>query len=91
MIDAEKQLREHQTQLDVDGVMVGVSRQALDEVLARIAELEARELGWIQTLSTMQAERDRLETAIGCAMSQLRIDEDDAAYDTLEAALLREE
>lgn len=29
-----KQLREHQKQLDADGCMVGVSRQALDEVLA---------------------------------------------------------
>ena len=27
-------LREHQTQLDADGCMVGVSRQALDETLA---------------------------------------------------------
>ncbi len=27
------ELRSHQTQLDMDGVMVGVSRQALEEVL----------------------------------------------------------
>jgi len=33
---AEKVLREHQQQLDADGVMVGVSRQALDEVLAAL-------------------------------------------------------
>lgn len=31
----------HQRQLDEDGVEVGVSRQALDEVLARLAALEA--------------------------------------------------
>lgn len=32
--DALDQLRNHQKQLDMDGVMVGVSRQALEEVLA---------------------------------------------------------
>ena len=31
-------LREHQQQLDHDGVMVGVSRQALDEVLDTLAK-----------------------------------------------------
>jgi len=31
------QLRNHQTQLDMDGVMVGVSRQAIDEVLTYLA------------------------------------------------------
>ena len=39
MSEAEKQLREHQERLDFDGVMVGVSRQALDEVLTELAEL----------------------------------------------------
>ena len=34
MSEAEKQLREHQQQLDADGVMVGVSRQALVEFMA---------------------------------------------------------
>lgn len=33
-------LRDGQEQLDQDGVMVGVSRQAVDEVLAYLANLE---------------------------------------------------
>jgi hypothetical protein len=33
---AIKNLQEYQKQLDMDGVMVGVSRQALDEVLAYV-------------------------------------------------------
>lgn len=47
MSEATEQLRNHQTQLDIDGIMVGVSRQAIDECLqeieaqaARITELE---------------------------------------------------
>jgi len=40
---AIEQLRDHQLQLDMDGIMVGVSRQALDEVLASAARL--RETG----------------------------------------------
>lgn len=41
MTPAEQNLRDHQTQLDMDGVMVGVSRQAIDEVLAEIERLRA--------------------------------------------------
>ena len=38
MIDAAiEELKTHQTQLDMDGVMVGVSRQALEELLAHVA------------------------------------------------------
>jgi hypothetical protein len=38
MIDAViEELKTHQTQLDMDGVMVGVSRQALEELLAHVA------------------------------------------------------
>ena len=33
-----EELKTHQTQLDQDGVMVGVSRQALEELLAHIAK-----------------------------------------------------
>ena len=33
-----EELKTHQTQLDQDGVMVGVSRQALEELLAHAAE-----------------------------------------------------
>ena len=32
-----EELKNHQTQLDQDGVMVGVSRQALEELLAHVA------------------------------------------------------
>ena len=39
MSEAEKQLREHQQQLDWDGVMVGVSRQALAEFMAEVEAL----------------------------------------------------
>ena len=42
MSEAEKQLREHQQQLDADGIMVGVSRQALDETLAQLTKLQAK-------------------------------------------------
>jgi hypothetical protein len=41
MIEAENQLLNHQRQLDADGCMVGVSRQAIDEVLAEIERLRA--------------------------------------------------
>ena len=37
-----EQLRDHQQQLDADGVMVGVSRQALDEAMAERGDLQAR-------------------------------------------------
>ena len=38
MIDAAiEELKTHQTQLDMDGVMVGVSRQALEELLEHVA------------------------------------------------------
>lgn len=38
--EAIKNLREHQVQMDFDGIQVGVSRQALDEVLDYIAKIE---------------------------------------------------
>lgn len=40
-VEAIKSLTEHQEQLDMDGCMVGVSRQALDETLAYVAALNA--------------------------------------------------
>jgi len=48
-------LRTDQRQLDQDGVFVGVSRQALDEVLTHIAALEAE-------LAQATRERDEWET-----------------------------
>lgn len=41
MLEAENQLRNFQQQLDADGIMVGVSRQAVDEVLTEIERLRA--------------------------------------------------
>lgn len=40
-VTAADVLHDHQQQLDMDGVMVGVSRQAVDEVLAELATLRA--------------------------------------------------
>jgi len=39
MTPAEQNLRSHQRQLDADGVMVGVSRQAIDETLFELERL----------------------------------------------------
>lgn len=47
------QLRNHQEQLDPDGVMVGVSRQALDETLDYIERLTKPEpdvVEWVRTI-----------------------------------------
>ena len=49
MSEAEKQLREHQERLDFDGVMVGVSRQALDEVLTELTELREAVQNYLDT------------------------------------------
>lgn len=42
LTDAERSLREHQIQIDEDGIMCGVSRQALHEVLAELAALREK-------------------------------------------------
>ena len=44
--EAINQLREHQQQLDADGIMVGVSRQALDEVLEYVSFMEMEQAAW---------------------------------------------
>ena len=44
--EAINQLREHQQQLDDDGIMVGVSRQALDEVLEYVSFMEIEQAPW---------------------------------------------
>ena len=43
MSEAEENLRKHQNQLDPEGIMIGVSRQALTEVLSELSEAKARE------------------------------------------------
>lgn len=56
---AAQWLRDNQQQLDADGSMVGVSRQALDEVLERTAELEEKllraPLGWDDRIRELEA------------------------------------
>jgi len=47
--DALNELIKHQTQLDFDGIRVGVSRQALDEILEWVTMM----------LSTMEGSKER--------------------------------
>ena len=42
MSGAARHLRKYQEQLDQHGIMVGVSKQALDEALAQLTELQAK-------------------------------------------------
>ena len=51
--DAIDNLRNNQQQLDQDGVMVGVSRQALDEVLAHIDAQRDEMVEWINAMMNM--------------------------------------
>jgi len=50
MTAAEQNLRACQKQLDMDGVMVGVSRQALEETLAELDASRAREAKLVEAL-----------------------------------------
>jgi len=46
---AVEELRTHQTQLDMDGVMVGVSREALEHILAYLQHAgEAEPVAWMK-------------------------------------------
>ncbi len=47
-------LRDHQQQLDMDGVMVGVSRQAIDEVLTELATLRAQNAALIEKMTAIE-------------------------------------
>ena len=72
---AVEHLRHHRRQLDADGIQVGVSRQALDETLARLAALETRNDDLRQfaedaakaTLNTLAVSRRWCEVAQQCA------------------------
>lgn len=55
-IAAIEQLTMHQQQLDMDGVFVGVSRQALDEVLAYVTRAD----GWQDIADAPELERVRV-------------------------------
>ncbi len=54
--EAAQNLRDYQRQLDADGTFVGVSRQALDEVLEAFARIEAEALarGRLEGAKAMQ-------------------------------------
>jgi predicted nuclease with TOPRIM domain len=58
---AIKHLRENQQQMDMDGIIVGVSRQALEEALDHITTLEA-ELAELEAENeALREDRERLE------------------------------
>lgn len=79
-------LREHQTQLDADGVMVGVSRQALDETLelldsllsaaksseAAMAYVEQWQTLGSEEMADLQVRHERLRFAIAKATGERR-------------------
>lgn len=57
--EAIEQLRSHQQQLDMDGVIVGVSRQAIEEVLAYIKSLlSARDVALEEAAKVAEQVRD---------------------------------
>lgn len=56
MTAAEQNLRACQKQLDMDGVMVGVSRQALEETLAELDASRAREAKLVEALRPLAVE-----------------------------------
>ena len=64
MSEAEKQLREHQQQLDADGVMVGVSRQALAEFMAENKALREHNDRLIRINHSEGVENQRLREAL---------------------------
>jgi len=75
MSEAEKQLREHQQQLDADGVMVGVSRQALvefmaenkalrEELQAEVARLDEIVCNDLTIITRLEAENKDLDAAL---------------------------
>ena len=59
MSEATEQLRNHQTQLDMDGIMVGVSRQAIDECLYEI-DLQAARIAALEDALKWYGEQARL-------------------------------
>lgn len=54
--EAVEQLTDHQTQLDADGIMVGVSRQALDIVFAALAEKALANTRYRSVITSLRAE-----------------------------------
>lgn len=60
-VEAIKNLADHQQQLDMDGCMVGVSRQALDETLAYITGINSAPAAPVQGEGEAVAWRDMSE------------------------------
>jgi len=56
-LTAKEHLRNHQRQLDPDGIEVGVSRQALDEVLDQADKIQGL-VEALQTISVMTVDMD---------------------------------
>lgn len=92
-LECVRQLRSHQEQLDHDGIMVGVSRQALDETLAYMTDIQSRlfkmERDWSHwkakaaeaDVAEKKPETDRLEEMIAlatCLIEQMRWENDAA-------------
>jgi len=71
---AIQNLRENQQQVDMEGVMVGVSRQALDESLAYIAELEldahTKDAFYSERIAELEAENAKLRGLCAAADRQ---------------------
>lgn len=57
---AVENLRKHQTQLDEDGVMIGVSRQAVGETLVELARLRADNERLGNIINSASEDYDRL-------------------------------
>jgi len=64
MREAIEQLTNHQQQLDQDGIMVGVSRQAVDEVLASLAARDAEIARLREALISTADYLDKLESVL---------------------------
>lgn len=73
MSEAEKNLRECQRQLDMDGVFVGVSRQALEEVLNELADLRLRVCDE-PVRDILEAEAYRREAAWRASVNKMILD-----------------
>ena len=72
-------LRDHQQQLDMDGVMVGVSRQAIDEVLTELATLRAQNAALQTVASAAQIAAEELVYFVDFAVRQCEFEGDEVA------------
>lgn len=73
---AIEQLREHQTQIDADGTLCGVSRQALDEVLAFAERFEPQPVPGLKLETVLAGEQRELRVETDLAFDLVRIGHD---------------